>query len=163
MEHGRDFDGTAPPIEIVADCTVLLAAFASLRRFLFESSRSGTSVCARCRNLRRLLGDPGLPILSSAAVRNSWEHLDERMDILLPTLAVGDSLSHIHVAAFSPGDRTTTLKRFDPNSLTVQFADQAVALRPAMAEVADIMARVGTGFRRLHAERVDLWGRESAD
>ena len=157
MQHGRDFDASAPPIDIIADCITLLAALASLRRFLFENNRSESAIQARCRNLRRLLGEPDLPILSSAAVRNSWEHLDERMDDLLPRLAEGDALSHIHVAATPPGTRTTVLKRFDPTALTIQFADQVVSLVPAMAEVAELMIRTDAGFQRLHTERIDVW------
>lgn len=157
LQHGRDFDSAAPPIEIIADCTTLLAAFASLRRFLFENERSRPEILARCRKLRLLLGDPQLPTLSSAAVRNSWEHLDERLDALLPQLAVGDSLTHLHVAATPPGNRTTVLKRFDPTAFTIQFADQVVSLQPAMAEVTDLMTRIDAGFQRLHTERVDVW------
>lgn len=107
--------------------------------------------------LRAFLDDPALPNVYNSAVRNSWEHADERIDEFVPTLQVGDSVSQLHVSARTPEPRTKMLKRFDPQALTIHFLEQAIPLRPARAEVADLSSRLDDAMVRLHAEVARPW------
>jgi hypothetical protein len=157
LSQGKDFDNKAAPIDIIAECTVVLASLAAIRRLLFDCGRADPKVHHRCAALRDLLGNPPLPNVSSAVVRNSWEHLDERLDDLLPSLT-SRANSHIHVAAKSPNAGTVVLKHFDPVAFTIHFANQTIALRPCIGEVAALKDCIDQAFVKLQNERIDVWG-----
>ncbi len=156
MALGQDFDRKVPPIEILAWCTVCLAAMAAIRRLLFGGGKPSPVPDRRRQELRALLGNPVLPSFQSASVRNSWEHLDDRLDALIPGLTTG-SISHIHVAArdLSPGQ--LALKRFDPRTLTVYFVDDGIPLRPAVNDAATLKDSLDQAMIRLHTEIVRPW------
>ena len=64
-----------PPIDIAADCTLLLTSAAAVSRSLFLGDRKGKrahKAAARSTALMELLENPQLPTLQSLAVRNSW-------------------------------------------------------------------------------------------
>jgi hypothetical protein len=156
MERGEDFDRKVPPIDILAWCTVCLAAMAGIRRLLIGGEKNGVADRRR-RELQSLLGNPTLPSFQSPSVRNSWEHLDERLDRLIPQLSSG-SISHIHIAARDPSPGVITLKRFDPLTLTVFFLDEGIPLRPAIADAAILQSCLDSAMGRLHNEIVRPWG-----
>ncbi|MEW6658215.1 MAG: hypothetical protein AB1424_06120 [Thermodesulfobacteriota bacterium] len=155
LEGGEDFDGEAAPIDILAWCTVCLAAMAAIRR-LVVAGESNPRANRRRVALKNLLGDPELPCLSSALVRNSWEHLDDRLDRILPSLTQG-TLSHIHVAATPPKPNAIALKRFDPVNFVVHFVTDAVPLRARIEEVKDLRQRIDRAMVRLQTETIDVW------
>ena len=157
--RGEDFDRKVPPMDILAWATVCLSAMAAIRRLLHSGQSRNQSVAQHRRDvLRAFLGDPSLPNVYNAAVRNSWEHADERIDEFVPTLHVGDSVSQLNVSSHTPEPRSKMLKRFDPQALTIHFLDQAIPLRPARAEVADLSSRLDSAIVRLQAEVVRPWG-----
>lgn len=152
MERGEDFDRKVPPLDILAWCTVCLAAMAAIRRMLFAGGNS-TVIDRRPAALQQLLSAPTLPSFTSATVRNAWEHLDERLDERIPLLTAG-SLSHIHVAARDPSPGELALKRFDPRTLTIYFAEDGVPLRPAIEDAATLSHCLDAAMVRLHTEIV---------
>lgn len=156
MERGEDFDRKVPPLDILAWCTVCLAAMAAIRRMLFAGANS-PAIDRRRAALQGLLNTPALPSFMSATVRNAWEHLDERLDESIPLMTAG-SLSHLHVAArdLSPG--SLALKRFDPRTLTIYFAEDGIALRPAIEDAATLSRHLDAAMVRLHTEVVRPWG-----
>jgi len=156
LERGEDFNRKVPPLDILAWCTVCLAAMAAIRRLLYAGSSSPV-VNRRRAALQAILGHPSLPSFTSAAVRNSWEHLDERLDERIPAMTTG-SLSHIHVAArdLPPGE--LALKRFDPRTLTIYFAEEGVPLRPAILDAASLSGCLDQAMIRLNTEIVLPWG-----
>lgn len=146
------------PIDIVATCSVILSAVASIRRVLFLSNRSGKKhdlIEKRCVMLMELLGTPDLPIMNSAAVRNAWEHMDERLDGLLVNWE-GGSISPIHVAA-EPPEGTIALRRFDPVNFSIHYADLEIRLRPCIEEARLLSERISMAFTRLPNERFDIY------
>lgn len=86
LTQGVDGGDRAPPIDIVTDCLSCLSAAAAVSRMLFLGKRTGKNrnrIKQRCERLTKLLGNPQISALDSLGVRNSWEHLDERLDDLL--------------------------------------------------------------------------------
>jgi hypothetical protein len=158
LMRGEDWDRKVPPIDILAWATVCLSAMAAIRRLILDGQAKKPKVAQRRRErVRALLGDPALIHIGSPVVRNAWEHMDERIDELMPQLQAGDAVSHLAVSPSAPAPRTKTLKRFDPNTLTLHFLDQTIPLRDARAEVADLMTRIDNAFARLHTEVVLPW------
>lgn len=157
LGQGIDDGHKAPPLEIVADCAVCLSSMAAVRRALFPSRKSTVVVIRRSRALLSLLGDPSLPYMTSVEVRNSWEHLDERLDTLLRNRVPGQmSVSEVHVSATGPGPNIVALRRFDPAEFAIHYAGQRIALRPCAIEMAELSALIDRAYIRLRSERVDV-------
>lgn len=155
LARGEDFDRRVPPLDILNWCTACLSAMAAIRR-LISSGQPNAVADYRRRILREFLGDPVLTHVCSAAVRNAWEHLDERMDRLIPQLTSG-SVSHVYVAATPPGPGAVTLKRFDPVGFTIHFTDEGIPLRPAAREITGLLECLEKGLSRLANEVVAPW------
>jgi hypothetical protein len=152
---GQDFGRSVPPIDMLAWATVCLSSMAAIRRLLVADGKSPKAIKRRAV-LYDFLGRPPLPIIGSPTVRNSWEHLDERLDDILPTMRSG-AISQIDVFAKDVAPGTIALKRIDPRTLMVSFSTEAIQLRPARSEVAEISRRVELAKVRLTTELVDLW------
>ncbi len=155
LEQGIDDGETAPPIDIVADCTVCLSAMAAIRRVLRPSQRASSKVKERSTALLRLLGNPPFPNVTSVQVRNSWEHFDERLDDILGTRTKG-SVSELYVSSKIPDSDTIVMRRFDPVGFAIHFVNQSIALRPCIAEVKQLSGLIEQAYARLQSERVDV-------
>jgi hypothetical protein len=155
LDKGIDDGGSAPPLEIVADCTVCLSAMAAIRRILQPSDRSGERAKRRSEALMKLLNHPRFPNLTSMAVRNSWEHLDERMDEMLATRTTGP-VSELYVSPKPPSDDAIVMRRFDPIGFTIYFAKDSISIKPCIAEIDELTKLVSQAYKRLHTEVVDV-------
>ncbi len=157
MAQGIDDGKTAPPLQIVADCTVCLSSMAAVRRILYPNQKATSVIKHRALTLLKVLGAPPLANITSAQVRNSWEHFDERLDnYLTARKGTGGTVSELHVSA-QPLDTTTTiLRRFDPVEITIHFARDKLSLRPAAVEIKDLSERINAAYRCLQTEHVDL-------
>jgi hypothetical protein len=155
MSRGQDFDRKVPPLDILNWCTACLAAMSAIRHLLV-TGRSDPVADERRRILREFLGSPQLQHVGSPVVRDSWEHLDERLDGLIPSLRTG-SVSHVYVAATAPKSDQITLKRFDPVGFAIHFTDQVIPLKPAADEVSALLVALDEAFRRLASEIVLPW------
>jgi hypothetical protein len=127
----------------------------AIRHQLVAGRRDGVADQRRAI-LLQFLGNPQLQIVGSPVVRDSWEHLDERLDRLIPPMRSG-AISHVYVAAKPPREGTVVLKRFDPVGFAIHFADQAVLLRPAAREIDDLETAVAAAMSRLQHEIVFPW------
>lgn len=152
VDDGEQF----PPIKIISQCTICLSSLTVIRKFLFDCGRRKPAILRRCASLRNLLGEPSLPHIASSEVRNSWEHLDERMDALLPSVR-DYSISQIYINTKNPGSSELALKRFDPNDLSIWFLDKRIPLLECEPEVQLVLERVKLGFIRLQIERHDIY------
>lgn len=154
LDQGIDDGKTAPPIDIVASCSVCLSAAASIARLLTVGDRKGKKairIGKRCETLMNLLGNPKLPVIASIVVRNSWEHLDERLDDLLSTRAF-KSYSEVHVAVKPPEATTFALRHFDPVRMEIKYGPDAVSLEPLIAEAKELSRLVAEAFKYLNSE-----------
>lgn len=152
LEQGIDNGKKATPIDIVAACVTCLSAAASIRSLLFVGDRKGKKVSViqkRCNAIMALLGQPKFPILSSNIVRNSWEHLDERLDELLSERTFR-SLSDFYVSAQPPNTNTFVLRQFDPVNMEIRFGNDAIALEPCINEAKELLVLVNAALKRLH-------------
>jgi hypothetical protein len=157
LDRGIDNGQKYPPLEIVANCVVCLSAMAAVRRVLYPTAGSSVAVQRRARALLAVLGDPPLTAVMDVAVRNSWEHLDERLDKYLVSHPSGArAVSGVHVSASVPAAGTVALRRFEPVGLAVHFADQRIALQPCADEMNDLSVRIDQAYVRLRTEQVDV-------
>lgn len=137
-------DGTsAAPIDIVVDCIACLSSAALVSKMLFAGKRK--SVVSRCSHLMNLLGSPQLPNIQQLLVRNSWEHLDERLDVI--TANKLNSYAEIHVSPKQPKPNTVVARHFDPNTLEIKFSQDVFSIRPIATEAALLINRVKTAIR----------------
>ena len=137
VQLDRDYDvkkaRPLTPIEVIADCTVFLSAAAVIAKLLFPRE---SSAGARALDLRTKLGVNSLPHLNSTAVRNSFEHIDERLDRIVRDHK-GQEVCQIHVARQQP-QQSVVLKRFDPNCLSLSFLGDTLDLRACHSELLEL-------------------------
>ena len=151
LDKGIDDGGTAPPLEIVADCTVCLSAMAAVRRILRPAKSASDRAKHRSEVLLKLLGNPELPNVTSVKVRNSWEHLDERLDEILSARTEGP-VSELHVSPSAPRAGIIVMRRFDPVAFTIHFAKDSIPIRPCAVEIAELTKRMNQAYKRLQTD-----------
>lgn len=159
LDQGVDDGLSYPPIDIAADCTLLLTSAAAVSRSLFLGDRRGRraqKAATRSTALIELLGNPQLPTLQSLAVRNSWEHLDERLDDLLSERAY-TSYSEIHVQVQAPKAGTFALRIFDPVNLEIGYGPDRISLVILCAEACEVRSRVEQAIQTLNTREVLLY------
>ncbi len=157
LESGIDDGQVARPIDIVADCTVCLASLAAVRRVLRPSPNAPETAKKRATALYDLLGNPPLTNAASVSVRNSWEHLDERLDDWLGSRTPGSgSVTEIHVSCKPPSPNTTILRRFDPVQFAIHFGGAVVPLKDCVLEIDDLQKRIDQAYVKLQTERVNV-------
>ena len=157
MHRGVDDGKRSPPIEIVERCANVLGATAGVKRVLYPCGRKDRRVIRRCELLRRLLDKPALPTIETLAVRDSWEHADERLDSMLAQRPRGISVSSLYVAAEDPAPDQITLRRFDPVAFAIHYRDDVLSLVELGKEASTIGDRVKHAYPRLMDNIVDLY------
>ncbi|WON88973.1 hypothetical protein [Delftia sp. UGAL515B_04] len=130
---------SAAPLDIVVDCIACLSAAALISKMLFAGSRK-KGVVTRCNHLTNLLGSPPIPNIQKLSVRNSWEHLDERLDSI--TANGLNSYAEIWVYPKQPRTNTVVARHFDPNTLEIKFSQEIFSIRPIAAEAELLIRRV---------------------
>lgn len=159
LEQGIDDGKTEPPIEIVALCTICLSAAASIHRTLFLGKRAGKKairIQKRCAALMSILDHPKLPVINSIDVRNSWEHLDERLDDLLSAKSY-NSYSPVHTAAKPPNAGTFVFRHFDPKLLKIKHGTETICLKALTEETNELSYSVDKAFKRLQTELCNVY------
>lgn len=142
------------PMTIMIYCTAFLSAAGVISKSLFPRRKK---VIHRCKRLRELLEikDAELPILRDLAVRNAFEHVDERLDTILPSLTRG---SFAPVSVSEASKATIVLKRFDPRHLTISFANTPnLSLVDCMAEISRVESQINPAFKKLADREFRLW------
>jgi len=159
LDNGVDDGCTAPPIDIIAMCAVCLSSSAAIAKMLLLGDRKGKKsfrIAKRCDALMALLGTPALPVTRSLAVRNSWEHLDERLDVVLESNTCR-SVSEVHVAVKQPDSGTLVLRHFDPVAFHIKYGTDTVPLTALIEEAKDLSARVNRAFKHLQTAQVNVY------
>ena len=153
IEAGIDDGKTAPPLKIVADCTICLSSLAAIRRILYPNQKADASIKSRAVSMLLLLGNPILSNVSTVKVRNSWEHFDERLDEMLKERArTGGAVEPLRVSARAQDNSSIVLRCFDPASFSIRFIGETILLRPCIEEINDLFKRIQDGYRRLQTE-----------
>ena len=147
---------TSTPDDLLSQIHALLSCAASIGWFLFPGKRKKPTVQLRCLRLRTLLEIESLPILESLAVRNSFQHLDERLDDFFRDRHSG-SYQPVSISESGPRGETIALKHINPSSLEVSFLGDKLNLHSLLAEVNCIEARVVAAWSKLENEVWDLW------
>jgi hypothetical protein len=129
------------PIDIVSDCIVCLSAAASIYRLLQPGDRKGNRLRTskkRCKALRRALGYPPTSEIAKQGTRNSWEHMDERIDAIFIE-GKYRSFSAVHVSPRPPSDETFVHHHFDPIAMTIRHGADSINLELLAAECANLL------------------------
>jgi hypothetical protein len=150
----RDFNSRKPrsngPIEVLAHCTVFLSAAGVIAKILFPNEKDPTSK-KRGERLCSLLELPDLPTLKSVFVRNSFEHIDSRLDRFLEKSPA--KLVQYHLARHAPPEGVAVLKRFNPRDLSVSYLDDRLDLRACYSEIELVEERVSKARGRVRLSR----------
>jgi hypothetical protein len=156
LDQCIDDGNTSPPIDIVGTCTICLSSIAAISRLLFVGDRKGKKtikIPKRCSALMSLLGNPSLIAVQKLSVRNSWEHLDERLDEVLSSPTYNDNgYSEIHVSVKPPDQRTFVNRHFDPVNFEIKHGPDSVALQPLIEECLSLIDRVTNAYKLLEHE-----------
>ena len=152
IEQGIDDGKTVPPIEIIGLCSICLSAAASIYRILHIGKRNGKDkarITQRCKALMTLLKNPELSKIAAIVVRNSWEHLDERLDYLLNQHSYR-SYAEMHVSVKPPSNGTFILRHFDPIQMTIKHGpNEAISLKELITETKDLSSRISNALKDL--------------
>jgi len=142
LHRGKGFnDRTFPPGDIVAWASVCLTAFNRIRLMLYPGKRNSHMVVRRCAFLQKMLGHPRLDHVCAPAVRNGWEHFDERLDQIIRGPRP-KSHSYIAVSVDPPDPETLVFRRVDAVRLTIHVLDQEIPIGPCLGEVRALNAAV---------------------
>jgi hypothetical protein len=146
---------------LFADCAAFLSAAGVVAKMLYAGAgKSDTQLrdrpeklraARRSAALRSLLKIAELPTLQQVAVRNSFEHIDERIDKLLrenPSRA----FIAIHAAKGDPDNDALVLKHFDPVAMTVSYLDDAMQIETCMEEILQVHKMLGPAFTRVRED-----------
>ncbi len=142
--------GAGRPIDVVGDCIICLSAAAAIYRLLEPGDRNGKRLKAskpRCRALRRVLGYPAVVELKKQGTRNSWEHMDERLDTVF-TAGTFRSFAPVHVSPQPPSSDTFVHHHFDPVAMAIRHGADSLDLEALFLECADL--REAQRFVQLH-------------
>jgi hypothetical protein len=136
-----------PPIEIFEACHQLLLASGVISKILF-----GVGVRAQKRGklLRELMLLPELPLLAKRSVRNSYEHVDERLDKMAHKFLPGVKISPLSVSDNKPEPDEIVLKRFSPKDMRIYFSEQFVDLMELINEIGSVRGGVNVGMANLN-------------
>ncbi|WP_155006060.1 hypothetical protein [Pelobacter seleniigenes] len=166
----RDFNSTWPhsqtAVEIFADCSAFLSATSIVSKIIFSgidtNKPKGTNGSTenfhskRSCALRKLLKIDNLPTLHSLGVRNSFEHIDERLDRLFREQPSGD-FTWIHLTRHEP-PTGLVLKRFDPNQMKICYLDQELDIATCFKELEIVKSKANASHRliRKYEPLIDL-------
>lgn len=119
------------PLDIVAQCTLFLSAVATISKILFPADTKVTERGERLRKRLKVQGEFLGP--QSRAVRNSFEHIDERIDALLPQHE-NDDVCFYDIDDQAP-KQSLVLKRLDPRSRKIEFLQKGIDIEACHNEV----------------------------
>lgn len=127
-----DRENVVAPVDIIETCHLFLLSAGLISKILF-GTKNGSS--KRATKLRELMELPPLHHLIDRAVRNSFEHIDERLDRLSQQIKKGTAICPLKVDDQSPEPDTIVLKRFQPKEMLICFDGDSVDLNAVMTEI----------------------------
>lgn len=119
------------PLDIVAQCTLFLSAVATISKILFPAVPKAAERGQRLR--RRLQIQDEFLGPQSRSVRNSFEHIDQRIDALLPQHQNDDVC--FYCIDDQPPKQAVVLKRFDPRARKIEFLQKGIDIESCYSEV----------------------------
>src|SRR5437867_5192293 len=134
FRRGRGWNRAYTPGDIFVWAFACLAAFNRIRLMLYAGGRDSRSVVTRCNFLQEMLGYPRLEHTCAPAVRNAWEHFDERLDNIVSGPRP-KKYTHESISSDPPANDTLVFRRIDPVRLTIHVLDQAIPIGPCLNEV----------------------------
>ena len=159
IEKGIDDGRSFPPIDIILICVSCLSSSASIQRLLTIGNRNGPKskrTLARCKAFMKFLGQPAIPTILSIKVRNSWEHMDERLDHILENDQFA-SVTPIHVSHKSPDPSTLVLRHFDPHLFEIKFLNSAISLAEIEKEISILEGCISAAYKKLNEVNFDVY------
>ncbi len=139
--RGRTFSRAFTPADIQAWGFACLAAFNRIRLMLYAGGRKDRAIVTRCKFLQDILKHPVLDHVCAPAVRNAWEHFDERLDKIIRG-SHPNRYSHESISPDAPEPDTLVFRRIDPVRLTIHVLDMEIPVAPCLAEVRTLNAAV---------------------
>jgi hypothetical protein len=120
------------PLDIIETCHMFLLSAGVISKIL-DDTKNGSK--KRAEKLRELMRLPPLCHLADRAVRNSFEHIDERLDRLSRQFKDGMFITPLKVDDQSTDINTIVLKRFRPREMCICFEDDSVDLNAVITEI----------------------------
>ena len=135
------------PIEILHLAHSFVTYAGIISKFIFEGKRRNPLVTARCATLRELLDISQSPLLEDLTLRNSFEHIDEKMDTYIPD----PPCTIVPYAVGGPDGHTgeIVIRRFDPEKIELCLLENVAQLRPLMEEIKIVLSRINSGLGKL--------------
>ena len=118
------------PLDIISHCVGFLSAVAGISKILFPSN---PRLVSRGVRVRKQLNLPALPNIESRAVRNCFEHIDERIDDLVEQHSQFE-LCFMDIDDALP-EQILVLKRLNPNTKTIEFLGKKVDVETCYQEI----------------------------
>jgi hypothetical protein len=161
VQLARDYSSPIPhpksAIEVFADCSGFLSASGVVAKILYACADTKASklkqnpvmavAAKRSAALRELLTLEDLPSLRSLGVRNAFEHIDERLDRLLKE-GPSERFVWLHLARDEPRSGLS-LKRFNPNTLTLSYLDSELDLEKCHSEILHVREKLKGAYGRV--------------
>lgn len=151
----KDIEDRLAPIEIVMYSSAFLSAAAIIGKILTPRGR-GQKIVNRTKNLCTLLEIDEIPVISNFSVRNSFEHIDEKLDSFLENYQ-GNQWSPISVHEDKPDSSIFVLKRLDPLDLTIEFARDKIEIESLMTEIKIVHQKIDKAIEKLKGDMVEVW------
>ncbi len=155
-----DFEEVDAQDDLTAAIETLLSAHARLSLYLFPHPSGGARAATRARVLRELLGVPDDHPLSRREPRNTWMHLDERIDELVwqgdgdfPILRLFDNA---RIASSSDNDQPI-LRLVDPGSREIMLLGERYRLDDIFRDVISIESALTKAINKLEEEFNREW------
>ena len=138
-------DESAPALSIWVPIQGLLTVGAMISKTLWPTGRSKKSV-ERGLALRAALQIEHLPVLEDRAVRNSFEHFDERLDSFLEKKAsviVDSNIGPKDFLVYPEGHEPVHLRHFNPATLVTSVLEKEINLVDLWAGIEQVQERIG--------------------
>ena len=153
----EDDEKTSAPVELVRNIQSFLNHARVITRLVFVGSRKGIRRHLsekRCDQMQMLLGKHSSPELESLQIRDSFEHIDERMD---STFQKWDG-SHMSVEPIRIGEERTELyiaeiRRIDPRNMTISFLRDKTCLMDIKREIDEIQNKTQEAKRKIQHDQ----------
>jgi len=123
-------------VELLADCSAFLTAASIISKMLYKGDRRKPTVAKRTQRLREILEISDLPTLQKLSVRNSFEHIDERLDDQLTQNPSGGFVQY-HTTRYPP-PKGLVLKRFNPETLSISYLQDTLDIGACSSEIAEV-------------------------
>jgi hypothetical protein len=153
----EEFQNAAFPMEIFSYCISFLSSAGTISKILFSTQKK-TEIQERCKALRTLLEIQNLPAIENLSVRNSFEHLDERLDKCFKNFKKGKIVPFLTTEK-APEPDEFVLKRFDPKNLAISYSNKQIKLVPCMHEIEELSPKVEIAYKKLTGPKINIWGR----